>query len=84
MIEEHNVGSYQLSLLQRTSISNETWDAKFTVLKELITHHIEEEEKNFFKQAKKVLDKKILTEKYEPFEAAMEKYQEQQEKKIKG
>lgn len=84
MIEEHNLASYQLSLVERTSISNETWDAKFSVLKELLTHHIEEEEKNLFKQAKKVLDKKTLTEKYEPFEATMEKYEKQQEAKLKS
>lgn len=68
MIEEHNLASYQMSLLSRTSVENETWDAKFSVLKEVLTHHLEEEEKELFKQAKKVLTKDELVQKYEPFE----------------
>lgn len=72
MIEEHNLVSYQLSLLDRTSLENETWDAKFQVLKEIVTHHLDEEEDEFFKQAKKVLTKAELVEKYEPFEKAQE------------
>lgn len=68
MIEEHSLGSYQMSLLDRTSVDNETWDAKFSVLKEVLTHHMDEEEKELFKQAKKVLSKDELKEKYPPFE----------------
>ena len=68
MIEEHNLGAYQMSLLDRTSVDNETWDAKFAVLKEVLTHHMDEEEKEFFKQAKKVLSKDELVQKREPFE----------------
>lgn len=68
MIEEHNIGSYQMSLLDRTSVSNETWDAKFSVLKEVLLHHMDEEEKELFKQAKKVLTKDELIQKYKPFE----------------
>ncbi len=68
MIEEHNLGTYQMSLLERTSVDNETWNAKFAVLKEVLTHHMDEEEKELFKQAKKVLSKDELIQKYEPFE----------------
>ena len=84
MIEEHSLVDYQLSVVQKTSIGNETWNAKFNVLKEIITHHLDEEEKELFKQAKKALDKATLQEKYEPFEATMEKYQKEQEKKLQG
>ncbi|NLC32173.1 MAG: hemerythrin domain-containing protein [Clostridiales bacterium] len=68
MIEEHNLSTYQMSLLDRTSVDNETWDAKFAVLKEVLTHHMDEEEKELFKQAKKVLTKDELAQKYGPFE----------------
>ncbi len=84
MIEEHSLAACQLSVIQKTSLENETWDAKFSVLKEVLTHHMDEEEKSLIKQAKKVLDKEILEAKYEAFETTMEKYQEQQEKKLKS
>ncbi len=72
MIEEHSLATYQLSLVDRTSMENETWDAKFSVLKEVLTHHMDEEEADLFKQAREVLSKEELKEKYEPFEAQNE------------
>lgn len=84
MIEEHNLASYQFSLLERTSVDNETWDAKFSVLKEVLTHHMDEEEKEFFKQARKVLSEETLREKYNDFEETMEKYKEEKEKELKN
>lgn len=82
MIEEHSLIAYQLSVIQKTGVDNETWDAKFSVFKEILTHHLDEEEDELFKQAKKALDKKTLEEKYDDFEKTMEKYKEQQEKKL--
>lgn len=83
MIEEHSLGAYQFSVLERTGIDNETWDAKFSVLKEVLTHHMDEEEKEFFKEAKKVLTKVELEEKYDPFEKTMDQYMEKQKEKLK-
>ena len=37
-------------------VTDETWGAKFTVMKENIEHHIEEEEGEMFKQARQVFD----------------------------
>lgn len=82
MIEEHSLASYQLSLLERTSVDNETWDAKFSVLKEVLTHHMDEEEDEFFKQAKKVLTEEVLQEKYDEFEKTMDKYKKEKEKEL--
>ena len=82
MIEEHSLINYQFSLVQKTGIDNESWDAKFSVLKEILTHHLDEEEKELFKQAKKVLTKKEITEKYQPFEDIQEKQEKKQTKKL--
>lgn len=83
MIEEHSLGAYQFSVIQRTGIDNETWDAKFSVLKEVLTHHMDEEEKEFFKEARDLLDKKDLEAKYDEFEKTMDKYKKKQEDKLK-
>ena len=37
-------------------VSDETWTAKFSVMKENLEHHIEEEEGEMFKQARQVFD----------------------------
>jgi hemerythrin-like domain-containing protein len=41
---------------------DETWGAKFTVLKENLEHHIEEEENEMFEQARQVFDANELDE----------------------
>lgn len=84
MIEEHSLGAYQFSVIEKTAIDNETWDPKFSVLKEVLTHHMDEEEKEFFKEAREVLKKEELEEKYEPFEATHDEYKKKQEEKLKG
>ena len=38
MIEEHKLGNYQFGILERTSVDNETWDAKYTVLTETLSY----------------------------------------------
>lgn len=82
MIEEHSLAVYQFSVLEKTSIDNDTWDAKFSVLKEVLSHHMDEEEQDLFEQARKVLNKKDLEEKYDPFESTMDEYKKMQEKKL--
>ena len=84
MIEEHSLGAYQFSVIQKTSIDNDTWDAKFSVLKEVLTHHMDEEEKELFKQAREVLSETELEEKYDPFEKTQEEYEEEQKNKLKS
>ncbi len=83
MIEEHSLGAYQFSVLQRTSVDTETWDAKFSVLKEVLTHHMDEEENELFKQAREVLSEEELQEKYNPFEKTEEKYKKEKEDELK-
>lgn len=60
--EEHRLVKQLLSELESESKDDETWTAKFTVLKENIEHHVEEEEGEMFKQARKVLSKAEIEE----------------------
>ncbi|HEX7069089.1 MAG TPA: hemerythrin domain-containing protein [Candidatus Limnocylindria bacterium] len=54
--EEHHVVDEIMGELEATPVTDETWGAKFTVIKENIEHHIEEEEGDMFKQARQVFD----------------------------
>lgn len=48
--EEHHVVDLVLEELEMTPFNDEQWGAKFTVAKENIEHHIEEEEGEMFQQ----------------------------------
>lgn len=54
--EEHHAAEVLLKELAQTDPGHEHWKAKATVLKELIHHHIEEEEDEMFSKAHDVLD----------------------------
>ena len=54
--EEHDVVDTILAELEATDVTDETWGAKFKVMKENLEHHIEEEEGEMFKQARSVFD----------------------------
>jgi Hemerythrin HHE cation binding domain len=60
--EEHHVVDLVMEELERTPVTDEQWGAKFTVAKENIEHHIEEEEGEMFKKARTILDKARLLE----------------------
>lgn len=55
--EEHRLVKQLLKELESMSKDTEEWTAKFTVLKENVEHHVEEEEGEMFPKAKKVLSK---------------------------
>ena len=52
--EEHHVVDEIMGELEATDVTDETWGAKFKVMKENIEHHVEEEEGEMFKQARQV------------------------------
>jgi hemerythrin-like domain-containing protein len=54
--EEHHVVDDIMGELETTDVTDETWAAKFKVMKENIEHHIEEEEGEMFKQARQVFE----------------------------
>ena len=53
--EEHRLVKQLLAELEVEPKDTEEWTAKFTVLKENIEHHVEEEEGEMFKKARQVL-----------------------------
>jgi len=54
--EEHHVVDMVMAKIEGVAPSDETWMAKFTVMKENLEHHIEEEEGEMFEQAEQVFD----------------------------
>ena len=52
--EEHHVVKLVLAELPRVNPDDERFEAKMTVLAELVEHHVEEEEKEMFKLAQKL------------------------------
>lgn len=71
--EEHHVVDNIMAELENTDLEDERWAAKFTVLKEMIEHHVQEEEKELFPEAKTMLGKEEL----EQLGAQMEKLKSQ-------
>jgi hypothetical protein len=60
--EEHHVVDLLMGELSALDVSDETWGAKATVMKENVEHHIEEEEGEMFKAARQVFDAAELKE----------------------
>ena len=78
--EEHRLVKQLLRELESLGKGEETWTAKFTVLKENIEHHVEEEEGEMFKKARKV----ISEEDAETIGTRMEKAKAEQTKAASG
>ena len=55
--EEHRLVKQLLGELEKMDKGDEQWTARFTVLKENVEHHVEEEEGEMFPKARKVLSK---------------------------
>jgi hypothetical protein len=60
--EEHHVVDMVMGELDDVPYDDERWGAKFTVMKENVEHHIEEEEGEMFKLARQALDSDELEE----------------------
>jgi hemerythrin-like domain-containing protein len=58
--EEHAIAEQELALLEESDSGGDVFAARAKVLKDLVEHHIEEEEKQMFPRAKKLLDKQEL------------------------
>src|ERR671924_79633 len=60
--EEHGVVDMIMAEIEQVPFDDERWGAKFTVMKENIEHHIEEEENEMFAQARDAFEKAELEE----------------------
>lgn len=58
--EEHRLVKQLLGELEAEPKDTEEWTAKFTVLKENIEHHVEEEEGEMFKKARQALSEEEI------------------------
>jgi hemerythrin-like domain-containing protein len=58
--EEHHVVDMVMAEIADVPFDDETWGAKCTVMKENVEHHIEEEEGEMFKQARRVFSTEEL------------------------
>lgn len=63
-VEEHHMVDKLLEEMAGMDVGDEQWTAKLSVLSEQVRHHIDEEEKELFPKAKKVLgdEAEALTE----------------------
>jgi len=62
-LEEHRAaGELVLPDLEGTNVTSDQFGGRAKVLKELVEHHADEEEKEMFPRARKLLDKAALTE----------------------
>ena len=71
--EEHDVVKTMLKGFAKQSPGNDRWMAKIKVLKEIVEHHVKEEEREMFKLARKALDKEQAEDIVDSLEAAKEK-----------
>ncbi len=54
--EEHAIIANLLKQMTTLDSESDKWKAKFTVLKELVEHHVKDEELDMFKKSEKILD----------------------------
>ncbi|WP_136515165.1 hemerythrin domain-containing protein [Geomonas edaphica] len=55
--EEHQVAKTMLGTFKSLAVDDERWVAKLKVLGEIVEHHMQEEEREIFKMARKALGK---------------------------
>ncbi len=71
--EEHHVTEFVLRELEESESDKDHWTAKLKVLKDLIEHHVEEEEGEIFESAEKVI-------KDNEFESIMSQFEKEKER----
>jgi hemerythrin-like domain-containing protein len=54
-VEEHSLAETVFHQLEKMPVDDETWGAKLKVLKDLIEHHIEEEEEELFETSEQAI-----------------------------
>ncbi len=69
MIEEHETIDFRFKLCAKTKMTDETWNAKFKVLSEVLLDHLKEEEDEFFRVATREVPDEVLEKQRGIFEA---------------
>lgn len=82
--EEHAAMKNMLKRLANTQGNDESFNAKVTVLKETVEHHVKEEENTLFPKCREVFDEEELEELGHAMMARMEKAQEQMKGKARA
>ncbi|MBC7693152.1 MAG: hypothetical protein H7222_15415 [Methylotenera sp.] len=72
--EEHALCEHLISQLDALEKSDETWTAKFSALKELVEHHVEEEEGDMFKKMRKTFEKSDFEAMNDEFSALKKRF----------
>lgn len=72
--EKHKIVTQLLDELTGLDTEDEEFSAKLKVLKELVEHHVEEEENEMFKEARKVIDKDLAADLGERFTEEKQAY----------
>jgi hemerythrin-like domain-containing protein len=72
--EEHHMAKIISDEIANLSLDDESWMAKVTVFKEMIDHHVEEEETEVFKKAKKLFSAVELAELNHEFESRRDEF----------
>lgn len=60
--EEHQVAKTLIGTFNSLAVDDERWGAKLSVLNEVVEHHMQVEEREVFKTARKVLDNRQIQE----------------------
>ena len=68
-LNEHHVANGLLEELDTFPVNSDEWGVKFKALCELMEHHIDEEEQDFFPKAKKIIPKDVADLMGERFDA---------------
>src|SRR5438128_1422940 len=71
--EEHDVVRSLIKKIKKNAPGDDTFMAKVTVLQEIVEHHVEEEEKEYFPKCEKKFGKEKLEELGMELEAAFDK-----------
>jgi hemerythrin-like domain-containing protein len=66
--EEHHVAEILFKELKALNFADAEWIAKLTVLKEIVEHHISEEETEVFKVAEKIFKEDDFSDMYKEFQ----------------
>lgn len=59
-VEEHSIVKFLIKKLDHTPCDSKEWTAQITALKEVIEHHVEEEESEMFKQMREAFSEEEL------------------------